>query len=249
MTKAEFFKLKNIKSLHLLYLYPLSISVIALIIFIHDMDGNIIPANANPNFVLFKRFYLSFYTFLSPVILTLIYYAILQVEFKNKAWENLYILTGAKYRIYTSKMLVGIVVTTVYVVASFLFVLLVQLVIRMLFHNYFEFEKYSLFDELMLYPGYLVTYWMLCIIVFNFLFYVENAILSVGGMTFLLIFSSLILKPKWTIYLPFTYPFRVAGTYKNTEVSDVFFLYSAILIPIVFFAGLYFFTSFYEVKK
>lgn len=249
ITKAEFFKLKRIPSLHLIYLFPLVITAISVIIFMHDMSGNLIPADANPYFVLTRRFYLMFYSFLSPIILMLVYYAVLQIEFKNKSWENLYILTGSKRQIYKSKIIVGMAVTLLYVLASFLFILVAHLVVRMVFHNNFDYGKYTLSRELLLYPKYLVTYWVLCIIIFNYFFYVENAILSVGCMMFILVFSAMTLRYHWKIYSPFSYPYMVQGTYIIPGMSNDFLLYSIILIPVLYIIGLYLYNKLFKAKR
>lgn len=250
ITKAEFCKLKNIHSLHLIYLFPLLLAIIALITFVLDFNEGAIPRDTNPNFVLFRRFYLTFYSLFSPIILMLVYYAILQIEFKNKAWENLYILTSSKQKIYQSKMIVGLGITTLYVLASSIFILIVHFIIRIFFQDNFEFEKYHFYRELSIYPKYLITYWMLCLIIFNFFFYIENAILSVGCMAFLLLFSAFTIKPSWTVYWPLSYPFKVEGTYILPKtVSKTFLLYSAVLIPIIYLTRLWIFTRFFKPEK
>lgn len=247
--KAEFYKLKRLPGLHLVYGFPLVITLISVIIFIHDRSSGLIAADANPYFVLTRRFYLMFYSFLSPIILMLIYYSILQVEFKNRSWENLYILAGSKQKIYRSKIIVGMAVTLLYVLASFVFILLAHLAMRMLFHNNFDYGKFTLSRELLLYPEYLITYWMLCIIIFNYFLYIENAILSVGCMTFILIFCAITLRSHWKIYSPFSYPYMVEGTYIVPKMSKDFLLYSVILIPLFYIAGLYLYIKLFKPKR
>lgn len=214
--KGEYYKLKRIRSLHLVYLFPLLLVGISLYDFIRSAPK--IDTHSDPTAILLHHLFINFFSFFSPFFIAIIVFTIIQIEFKNRSWENLMLLTRSKRDIYFSKMVVVVSFAILYCLITYLGLFAGKTLLSFLYPN-FHFEKNTHNLELLIFfLRYTVTFCLLAILFLNIFLYVQNPIIALGSVFFVLIFSQFLLNAHWAIYFPLTYSYNVARKF-----GDVFF--------------------------
>lgn len=245
--KAEYYKLKHIKSLHLVYLFPLLLVMVALYDFIriaHNMD-----THSDPTIFFLTHLFIGFFDFFSPFFIAIIVFAIIQIEFKNKSWENLILLTRSKRDIYFSKLLIIVSFSILYCLVAYVGFLVGKSFLSFLYpHLPFEKNTHNL-ELLILFLRYTTSFCMLAILFLNIFLYIQNSIIALGSVFFVLISSLFILNEKWAIYFPLTYSYKVGRNFGDIYYWNTVMFSSIIWIIIFTVLGYLLFVRLWNANK
>lgn len=245
--KAEYYKLKRIKSLHVVYLFPLLLIIVALYDFIrvaHNMD-----AHSDPTMFFLTHLFRGFFDFFSPFFIAIIIFAIIQIEFKNRSWENLILLTRSKRDIYFSKLLIIVSSAILYCLVTYIGFLSGKSLLSTLYPHLPFGENTHNLELIVLFLQYTTTFCMLAILFLNIFFYIQNPIIALGGVFFVLISSLFILKEKWAIYFPLTYSYEVGRNFGNLHYWNTVMFSSIIWIFIFTIIGYFIFVRFWNANS
>jgi|GEM_PF-4083167 len=242
--KAEFYKLKRIKSLHLVYLFPLLLIMVALYDFIRVAKN--MDAQSDTTRFLLSHLFLGFFDFFTPFFIAILVFSIMQIEFKNKSWENLMLLTRSKRDIYFSKLLVVVSFSILYCVVTYIGFLVGRSFLSFLYPA-LSFGKNTYNPELLiLFLRYTLVYSMLAILFLNIFLYIQNPIIALGSVFFVLVSSLIILKEKWAIYFPLTYSYKVSRKFGDLYFWNNVMVFSAIWMIIFIVLGYFVFVRFWN---
>lgn len=245
--KAEYYKLKRIKSLHLVYLFPLLLIMVALYDFIRvakNMDGH-----SDPTIFFLSHLFAGFFDFFSPFFIAIIVFAIVQIEFKNKSWENLMLLTRSKRDIFFSKLLIVVSFTILYCVVAYIGFIAGKSLLSFIYPNLpFKKSPHNL-ELLILFLRYTIVFSMLAILFLNIFLYIQNPIIALGSVFFVLISSLFILNEKWSIYFPLTYSYKVSRKFGDSYFWNNIMVFSIIWIIVFNILGYLIFVRFWNANK
>ncbi len=245
--QAEYYKLKRINSLHLVYLFPLLLIIVALYDFIrvaHNMD-----THSDPTTFFLTHLFIVFFDFFSPFFIAIIVFAIIQIESKNRYWENLILLTRSKRDIYFSKLLILVSFSILYCIVAYVGFILGKSLLSFLYPN-LAFGKNNHNPKiLILFFRYTITFSMLAILFLNIFLYIQNSIIALGSVFFVLISSQFILKEKWAIYFPLTYSYKVSRNFGESYFWNNVMFSSIIWILIFTVLGYFIFVRFWNANS
>lgn len=245
--KAEYYKLKHIKSLHLVYIFPLLLIMVSLYDFIRGAQN--MNTNLDPTMIFLTHLFLGFFDFFSPFFIAIIVFAIIQIEFKNKSWENLMILTRSKTDIYFSKLVIVVSFTILYCIVSYIGFLSGKSLLSLLYPN-LPFGVHSHTQTvIILFLRYTLTFCLLSTLFLNIFLYIQNPIIALGSVFFVLISSLFILKEKWAIYFPLAYSYKVSRSFGDLYFWNDIMVFSAIWTGFLILTGYLIFVRFWNANK
>ena len=208
--KYEFLKVKRLRGLHLVYVFPLLMSGIALMEMLKRISLSA-PAQIIPSF---STVYFQFYVLFSPLVIALILFSLIQVENKNKMWESSILLPIGKGRIYLGKVLISVVFILSYCIISYLFYMGILFICKAF---YPEMIGINHTDNIVLIIFFsrigvsLILYASLLIPVF---IYIDSVILALGTFLFFITLSLFLTQKSWYFYYPFSYHLSVLNTFR-----------------------------------
>ncbi|KAA2239408.1 hypothetical protein F0L74_24715 [Chitinophaga agrisoli] len=239
--KAETLKLRRVHSLHLLYIFPVLLAIIAMFVFMKESAG--MDPEVNPRLTFLYRLYFGFYTYFSPLTMGLLVFSMLQMEHKGKTWESVLLLPIPRYQLYLGKLMVTSTCVLFYVTVSWLsYRLAIQVLAGM--YPQLPFADYSDGIETgLFFLRFGLVLWMLAVIFFNVYLYLPNALFALGGAFFVLTGSFLLVKQHWAIYFPFAYPSIVSKTYGITRFWDKPVVLTLVWLLVAGTGGMLFFAK------
>lgn len=211
MLKYEFLKIRRIKGLHLVYIFPILMSLIALV----EMLKRIRSSASQELIPPFSSFYFQFFVMFSPIVVVLILYSLIQVENKNKMWESSLLLPVNKGTIYLSKVLISVIFVLAYCLISY-FSYVGSI---LLCHTFFsESIGLSYGDNMVLilfYSRIFLSFLLYAILAIPIFIYIESAITALGTFLFLIFLSLFLTQKSWYPYYPFSYHIIVFKSYRS----------------------------------
>ena len=213
---AEVYKIKSLKFLYFLYFFPVIILLIALFIFIKDINN----IGLSPYNLFLNKFYLPFYTYFSPLVIALLTHTLIQNEDKNFGWRNMFLMPISKISIFISKISINILLVISYVIISLIFHTLILAILFLCskeqnISNYIDFNLIGV-----LYSRFNSYFILLTLIYFPIFIYIKESLISIGLVFFLINLSFFILKNENIIYYPFAYWIIISKTSLQDHFLD-----------------------------
>ena len=233
---AEIYKLKRIKALYLVLVLPLLLIGLSVFDFVKNA-GEMAPGSNGGRLFLY-HFFLNFFTFFSPFFIALFVFSLVQMEFKNGAWENLILLIRNRFQIFLSKMLVAISIGIGYCLVTYICFSVSRAGLTILYPN-LNFSQVANVSILMLFAQFVTVYTMMIVIFFNLYLYFENPIAALGVVFFLLVLGLVIVGSRYYIYFPFTYSFKLVRSFGKegywTDLTKMSWIWSLVCFLIGYF--------------
>lgn len=195
----EFLKLKRIKGMHMLYVFPLLMCFIQLYEIIKACSSNNGSVINSP----FSHVYIQLYSLFSPFIAILLIFTIIQIENKNNMWESNFMLPISKTQIYLKKIIVSFIIIFAFVAISYITYLLSLFICKIFYEIPFTFVDNQLlvifFSKMFLA---LILYAFIALPLFIF---IESPVTSIGFLTFFILLGMFFTKKSWFDFYPFSY--------------------------------------------
>ena len=111
----EFLKLKRIKGMHMLYVFPFLMCCIQVYEIIKACSANDGTKLNSP----FSHIYIQLYSLFSSFIAILLVFSVIQVENRNNMWESNFMLPISKSQVYLKKTFGSFIILFSFVLISY----------------------------------------------------------------------------------------------------------------------------------
>ncbi|MBG6235174.1 hypothetical protein IWX76_001742 [Pedobacter sp. CAN_A7] len=205
LIKYELIKNKRIRGLHLVYLFPLLMSTIAMM----ELFKRLGLATTNQVVPLFSTFYFQSYIMFSPIIIALILYSLIQVENKNQMWESSLLLPISKVRIYLGKVFISVVFIFAYCLISYLSYVAIIFICITFYPDHIALNLHDNYLLIIFHSRMLMAFILYGVLVIPIFIYIESAITALGIFLFFIFLGLFLTQKSWYMYYPFSYHITV----------------------------------------
>jgi len=209
--RYELLKVKRLRGLHLVYIFPILTSGIALF----EMFKRIYASPLHEVIPPFSSFYFQFYMMFSPVIIALILFSIVQVENKNHMWESSLLLPISKGEIYIGKVFISVIFIFAYCLFSYLTYVGNILVCMALYPNDMLLNQHDNMLFVVFFFRMFLAFILYALLIIPVFIYIESAITALGIFMFFIFLSLFLTQKSWFMYYPFSYHLTVFSSFNS----------------------------------
>ena len=211
LIKSELYKLKRISGLHLVYIFPLVMSGIAMFEMLRRID----VSPANQIIPPYSSFYFQFFGLFSPIVIALILFSFIQIENKNKMWESNYLLPISKGTIYVGKIFTSVLFALAYCVISYLTYIGQVLLCQAFYPEHLALNQDDNIVLIIFFSRMFLVLAFYSLLVIPVFIYIESAITALGIFMFFIFLSFFLMQKSWFTYYPFSYHLTVLTNFRS----------------------------------
>lgn len=195
----KFLKLKRIKGMHMLYVFPLLMCFIQVYEIMKSSSLNDGSVFNTP----FSNVYFQLYSLFSSFAAMLLVFTIIQVENRNNMWESNFMLPISRLHVYLKKVIVCSIVLFSFVLISYLFYLLGIYVCKFFYDIPFTFSDNVLL--ILFFSKIFFAFILYAFIAIPLFVLIDSPVTSIGILSFFLFLSMFFFQKEWFMYYPFSY--------------------------------------------